>query len=123
MPTISARCFAPLSQEQLAGKISFRVALARSALHPAQPREASECFRVEPMLGPLRAEVFHKKIDLALHDVFPDLDIKVRLTEIAIPLRNFVFKDQVIAKRIPSVTTNFAMILVGVVAPVGQDKV
>src|SRR5690606_30221720 len=45
------------------------------------------------------------------------------LVEVPVPFGYFVFEDQVVAKQIPGQLTDFAMVLMGIVAPMGEDHV
>ena len=45
------------------------------------------------------------------------------MPKVSIPLRDFVFKDAMIAKRVPSQTTDLTMVLMSVVSIMGEDKI
>src|SRR5882757_8523637 len=60
---------------------------------------------------------------LALHQGLAGRDEDVRLAQIAVPLRNLVFEDGVIAKRVPRQHRHLAMILMRIVARVAEDHV
>jgi hypothetical protein len=60
---------------------------------------------------------------LAVHDLGPERQVDVGLPQVAVPLRDLVFQDQVISERGPGQAAQLAVVLVGVVAAMGQDQV
>ena len=79
----------------------FREAIGRATFHAAQAREAHKDLTIEPVLRALRAEMVVEKLCLAFHQRLAGGEVDVGLTSIAIPFRNLVFKDHVVAESIP----------------------
>src|SRR5262249_9650661 len=82
-----------------------------------------ERLSIEPILRSLSGEVIVQQSNLAIERCLADRLIYVRTPQVAVPLRNFVFQDHVIAKRVPGQLGDLAMVLVCVVAPVGEDYI
>src|SRR5882757_11466874 len=108
------------NQGKLAPKKCFGVTLRRAALHTPDPRQSPKGFVVEPPLGALAAEMRNQQLDLALQRDSANRHVDVRLPDIAVPRRNFIFEDLMIPERIPRQLADLAMILMRIVAPVGQ---
>ena len=68
----------------------------------------------------LRREMLVQQRDLALERSLLDRLIEVGPSQVAVPLGDLVFEDQVIAEGIPGETRDFAMVLVGVIATMGE---
>src|SRR5882672_4577540 len=109
------------NQGKLAPKKCFGVTLRRAALHTPDPRQSPKGFVVEPPLGALAAEMRNQQLDLALQGGSGNRHVDVRLPDIAVPLRNFVFEDLMIPERIPRQLADLAMILMRIVTPMCQD--
>ena len=63
----------------------------------------------------------HQQLDLARHGCLADRHVDVGPAEVAVPLRDLVLQDQVVAERVPGQPAHLAVVLVRVVAVVGQD--
>src|SRR6185295_4126165 len=109
------------SQQKFACEEGFGVTLP--AFHAAKARQAAEGFFVEPGFRTLRAEMAMQEFDLAAQDFLAEFDIEVRLAQIAIPFRNFVFEDELIAEGVPGELTEEPMILVRILARMGHNHV
>src|ERR1700748_148438 len=95
----------------LASVEGFRESVRRAAFRAPQTRQTHEGLRVEPVLRALRAEMVVEELGLALHQRPAGRDEDVRLTQIAVPFRNLVFEDRMIAKSVPGQHGYFSMIL------------
>ena len=107
---------------KLAGEERLRVALRRVAFKAPQPREPAKRLLVEPVLRALGAEMGHQQIDLALKRRRRNLNIEVGLAKIAIPFRDLVLKNAVIAKCVPGQPIDLAVVLMRIVAAVGENN-
>src|SRR5205085_10918559 len=110
-------------QSHLASKTRFGVALGRTALHAPDPRQAPKCLVVEPLFGTLTAKVSHQQLDLARERRGGNRHVDIRLPDIAIPLRDLIFQNLMIAEGIPRQPADRLVILMRIVAPMGEDQV
>src|ERR1700730_4436649 len=111
------------AQPDLVPEERFRITLRRPAFHPAQPRESKKSLLVEPMPRLLGAEMLHQQLDLLFHHRLRHRDIDIRLAHVTVPFRNFIFQDQVIAKCVPRMPCDFAMVLMSVITTVRQNDI
>src|ERR1700719_1958091 len=88
-------------QFQLASIKSFGISAGRVALHPPQSHDREESLGFKPMLPVLRFKGLHEVFDLFLTDLFSEGYKDVRLSHVTVIFRNFVFENQMIAKRVP----------------------
>src|ERR1700730_13365383 len=107
-----------LDQHELASKERLGVALRSATLHAADPRQPAKGLFIEPLLGTLAAEMRHQEVDLALKGRRGNGHVEVRLPDIAVPFGDFIFKNAMIAKRIPGQAADLAVVLMRIVAPV-----
>ena len=63
------------------------------------------------------------EVELVLDDVFLERDIEVGAPEVAVPLRDLVLEDEVIAERVPGELAGEAVVLVAVVARVREHEI
>ena len=63
-----------------------------------------------------------QQLDLALEHRGAERHVEVRLAEVAVPLGDLVLEDQVVAERVPGQLADLAVVLVRVVAAVGEDR-
>src|SRR5690606_20198850 len=110
-------------KHRLAEEEGFRMSRGGAAFHTPEPRHPSEQFRIEPVLAALRPEMPHEKGDLVLQDPRLQRKVEVRLAEVAIPLRDLVLQDEVIAEHVPYDPVELAVILVSVFRPVNENDV
>ena len=97
--------------------------LWRPALHAAQPGKSAKCLVIEPVLPSLCAEMCDEKVDLALQNLGRQRDIEIGLTEVAIPFGNLIFENDVVAKRRPGMAADLPVVLMQVVAAVGENEI
>src|SRR5262249_29712164 len=108
---------------ELAAVEGLGVAARRTAFHAAQAGEPAECSLVEPIPRALAAEMSHQQLDLAFHDSLVQRHVDVRPAQVAIPFRDLVFQDGVVAESIPGQPVRLPMVLMSVVAVMGEDQV
>jgi hypothetical protein len=107
MPEVSA-CFSAFgalcfnSERHLAAVESFRVAAGGVAFHPPQPHEGEKRVLSKPAFGVLGLERVYDVSGFLLTDVGLEWDKKARLPEVSIVLWDFIFQNEMIAKRVPS---------------------
>jgi hypothetical protein len=65
----------------------------------------------------------HHEINFSLQRFRRDLHVQIGLAKIAIPFRDLVFEDAMIAERVPGEPIDLAMVLMGVVATVRENNV
>lgn len=114
---------AALAQAPLAQNERLRIAPRRAAFHSTQSSKPAEDFGVKPMFSSLRAEMGKKEVDFACQYSSLQGNVEIGLPKIAIPFGNLVFKDHVIAKRIPGELRNLPMILMRIVRSMGQYEI
>src|SRR6185369_13900275 len=95
----------------------------RPGLDAADAEEAPERLRIEPLLRALAREGRREDANLGLDDVLGERHVDARRAEIAVPFRNFVLEHQRAAKGLPGELGDEAMVLVQVVALVGEHEV
>ena len=64
-----------------------------------------------------------QEIDFSLQSAGRNRYVQIGPTHIAIPFRNLVLKNAVVAKSIPGEPANVAVVLMSVSLPMGEDKV
>ncbi len=102
---------------------ALREAIGGAAFHAAKTGNRAKCLRVKPVLGTLRAEMLHEQFDFLIEDICAQRDIAVGLSEVSIPLGNFIFQHKLIAKHVPGQFLNGPMILMGIPAAMREDEV
>ena len=75
------------------------------------------------MFGTLCSKMLHQQFDFSSSNLVIQVDKKIGQAEIAIELRNFVFKNEMIAKRVPCELANQPVVLVQVCASVSENDV
>ena len=98
------------------------VSRGRGALEPAQAHQPAKRLRVVPVLSRLGREVTKHEIELAIDHVVFERNVQIWAPEVAVPLRDLVLEDQVIAERVPRELAGEAMVLVPVIARVGEHE-
>src|SRR6202171_4906638 len=86
-----------------------------------QPQQGQEADIQKPLLRCLRAEGLLKKGGLLPTRRFVQRRKCIGGTQISVVFGNFVFQDEVIAKRVPGQFIEQAMVLVQVMTIVGED--
>src|SRR5271154_4587086 len=102
---------------------SFGISAGSVAFHPAQPHEREKSFLVKPTLGPLGLERIHNDLYLPLILLRLKWNKHVRPSHVAVVLRNFIFQNHMISKRIPGQLPNQTMILMSVPSVVREDEI
>src|SRR3954451_3005226 len=112
-----------LSQDELASKERFGIALRRTAFHASQSSQSKKRFSVEPLLGALGSKMSHEQVSLPLHDISRYRHVEIGLTKISVPFRNLVFENVVVPERIPGQTAHKPMVLMCVVPTMREDQI
>src|SRR5437899_7635297 len=110
-------------ERQLPTVECFGITAGSIAFHSPQSHEREKCLRLKPALRALGLERIHEVTNLLLADFVPDWHEQVRLSQVTVILRNFILQNEMIAKCVPGQFRNQAMVLVGIFAVVGKDKV
>src|SRR5262245_23976247 len=111
------------SECQLAGVECLGEAAWRIAFHAAQAHQAAEGVGGEPGARPLRRKRLQQRTDLPVDHRLRQRHVQVRLTQIAVVLRDLVLEDQVVAKSVPGKLREDAMILVSILEAMRQDDI
>jgi hypothetical protein len=93
------------------------------AFDPTQTHEPPEGVAVEPRLSRLGWKMLVQQVDFLFADLFLQYNENVGLAEISIVLRDLVFEDQLTSKCVPGELGDHSVVLVPVVAVVGQDDI
>src|SRR5262245_57630976 len=101
----------------------FRKTLRSAAFCTPQARQAHEGLWIKPILRTLRTKMLMQEFCLALHQRLAGRDIDVRLVEIAVPLWNFVFQNEMVAECIPRELRDLPVILMRIIAPMAEYHV
>ena len=113
----------PSVEDHLAADEPFGKSALGPAFHTPQTGHAGERVGVEPVSPSLGRESVDHEPGLVFSSPGGQLDIDGRLTQLAVELGDLVFKDKVIAKRLPGELSNEPVILMAVFPIVGQDDV
>ncbi len=92
-------------------------------LDAAKSLQRQEGLRAKPLLRSLRRKGLVNILRLAFAGLAIQSHKKIRRTQVAIVLRDFVFQDEMAAKRIPSQFGDQPMILVKIMPVVGQNQI
>ena len=92
-------------------------------LDATKPLERQKSIRGKPVLRSLRSKRLADVLRLSLAGLAIQSYEKIRRPQIAIVLWDFVFQDEVATKCIPRQLADHPMILVKVVAAVGQNQI
>src|SRR5271163_1502162 len=95
----------------------------RTRFNATQSHQASKCVGREPTFAALRPIAVEQYANLAFDMGGLQLNVGRRGRQIALVFGHFVFKDQVAAIRVPGQLGNESMILVSIIAPMGEDQV
>ena len=87
---------AALSQDK-----PFRVIVWGTTFHSPQPSNSTKGFSIEPILGALCPKMLKQQRYLTGHYLGGKRHVDIGLTEVSIPFRNLVFKNEVITECIP----------------------
>src|SRR5262245_55457272 len=85
--------------------------------------EAVKGIRSKPRSRRLRRKVPEQELHLTVGLCTPQRDVKVRISEITLVLRNFVLEDEVVSERVPLELGYDAMVLVEILGTVREDQV
>src|SRR3989344_5523455 len=113
----------PLSDDCLFAIESLGVAAGGVRFDTPDSEERQKSVLREPVFLPLRLVTAHEMIQLATAESLVELDEKVRRPHVSVVLEYLVFKDQVIAKAVPREFRDEPMVLMQIVAIVGEDQV
>ena len=105
------------------GSEPFRQTALGAALDATQPGQPEERLRAEPVsvaLGRVRRD---QQVGLLPSGPCRDVDVEVRPAQVAVELGDLELEDQVVAERLPGQLADEPVVLVEVVAVVGQDEV
>src|SRR5260221_8352983 len=91
-------------------------------LDAAKSLQRQEGLRAKPLLRSLRRKGLVNILRLAFAGLAIQSHKKIRRTQVAIVLRDFVFQDEMAAKRIPSQFGDQPMILVKIMPVVGRSE-
>ena len=94
----------------------------RDRLEAAQAHQPGERVAIEPVLVRLAREVPLEERQLLLDDRLGQRHEDVRRPEVAVDLRDLVLEDQVVAERVPRQLAREPVVLVEVVARVGEHE-
>lgn len=97
--------------------------VACAAFDAADTHEAEEGFGIKPEAFCLGGEVFHEVLGLSAGEEVGDFDVGVWSVEVAVELGDFVFEEGVVAPGIAGEFADDAVVLVEVVAIVGENEV
>src|SRR5271166_165874 len=109
-----------LPQDGLAAIEGLGISCRRVGLHPAEPQDRKKGLFVEPLLLALRVEAVDDDLDLAGAGRFFQRNEEVGRAQVAVVVRNLVLQDQVVPERVPREVRDQAVVLVPVVAVVGE---
>ena len=102
---------------------AFGKASGRVGFNATQPEQAKKEVFGKPLFAPLRSEKAHERSDLAFGNRFGERDKKIRLAQVRIIFGNLVFHDEMITKGIPGKLAKKTMILMQIMAKVGEDEI
>src|SRR6266853_923929 len=108
-------------QHQFATEESLGITAESVAFHTPQSHEREKCLRLKPLLGALGLEGVHDQVDLFFADFGGERHENARLPHVAIIFGNFVFQNHMVAKSIPGQFCQHAVVLVSIVAIMGED--
>src|SRR5271166_6396221 len=112
-----------LPQDGLAAIEGLGISCRRVGLHPAEPEDRKKGLFVEPLLLALRLEAVDDDLDLAGAGRFFQRNEEVGRAQVAVVLRDLILQDQVAPARVPREVRDQAVVLVPVVAVVGEDQI
>jgi hypothetical protein len=92
-------------------------------LHSAQAHQGTKGFLSKPSLGLLRLERVHDVANLLFEELGLERHEDIRLAQITVIFRDFIFEDQVVTKGVPSQFRDQAVILMRVFTVVSENEV
>ena len=95
----------------------------RRSLHPADPHQRPEQLVVEPVLVPLAREDAREQSTFSSHELLVRRARRRWVAQVAVVLGDLVLEDQVVAERVPGQLAEEPVVLVQVVARVGEDEI
>src|SRR5229473_2282098 len=110
-------------EQELVRVESLGISARSRRLDAADPHQAPHRFRREPAFPALRLERRQDMIHLRATRRFIQRHVAVGRGEIAVVLRDFVFEDQVVPKRVPGEVRNHSVILMPVPPIVGEHEI
>lgn len=111
------------SQNHFSAVKSLGIFLVREGFHSPQTQNSAQSVFGKPVLLGLGLKNVENVLDLPAADRLVKVDKKVGLSQVAIVFRDFVLQNVFPPVRIPGEIGNQTMVLVPVVAIVGQDDV
>ena len=104
---------------------SVKASAKRSGARHSMPRRRASRGRYQGRTSPWNAACRSARAEARSCAPYGGIHrhVNVRLTEIAIPLRDLVFENGVIAERVPGQVADLAVILVRIVAPMREDQI
>jgi len=89
----------------------------------AEAHRGEERLPREPVLVALALEDAPDRLDLVLHVIGVEGDVDPRPSEVAVPLRDLVLEDQLVAEGVPRQLGHRPVVLMQILAVVGQHEV
>src|SRR6266403_597189 len=120
-----------IDREEVSGELErhratvecFGITARSIAFHSPQSHQREKRLRLKPALRALRLERIHEVTNLLLAHFGPHRHEQVRLSQVAVILRNFILQNEMVSECVPGQFRNQAMVLVGILAVVRKDKV
>ena len=95
----------------------------RPRLHTTEPQQRPEEVRRKPIFISLSLKMGHEQADLFLAGRVVQVNEEIGGTHIAVPLRDFIFEDEVIPEGIPGQLRHDPMILVEIVPVMSEHDI
>src|SRR4029453_6685298 len=92
-------------------------------LDSSNSQKRQECVRGEPVFLPLGLEAVHYHADLFLADGIVEMNEEIGTSQIAVVFQDFIFQDELIPVGVPRQLGDQAMVLMEIVAVVGEDEI
>src|SRR5260221_13492676 len=110
-------------QNHLPAIESFGPAGGRDTFDSPDPMHRLESVAGKPVSGRLGLKVLHQQFDFTCTELLRDWHEHIGLAKVAIVLKYFVFKNQMISERVPSQVRQDPMVLMAVIAVMGEDNI
>src|SRR5258708_39432180 len=110
-------------QNHLPAIESFRAAGGRDTFDPPDPMHSLEGVAGKPVSGRLSLEVLHQQFDFTQTELLRDRHEHIRMAKVAIVLKYFVFKNQMISERVPGQVRQDPVVLMAVIAVMSEDNI
>jgi hypothetical protein len=112
-----------IAQEHLATVERLGKSGGRSGLDAPNPHQPLEKVLGKPRLSPLRRKVAQQQLTLSPANRGGERKEYIGRPQVGVKFRDLVFQDEVMTERIPGEIANQAVILVQIVAEVGENQV